>query len=153
MSAILKLAASCDVPTAFELDPDLGFRLANHTTVLLVEDDAKVRSMARRILSGQAYRVVEAVNGSDALRLATPARMRVDVVLTDVEMPTIGVRAMLRRLTELYPEIRVVLMSGYGDEELLRRGFDKGHDPFLQKPFTGSELVAAVHEALQDATV
>jgi two-component system cell cycle sensor histidine kinase/response regulator CckA len=151
MTRTLEQGTSDDVPTAFELDPELGFRLAGHITVLLVEDDSKLRSMARRVLSGQAYRVVEALNGSDALRVAAQSRTRVDLVLTDVEMPTIGVRAMLRGLSELNPDIRVIFMSGYPDEDLLRRGFDKGQDPFLQKPFTGSELVAAVHDTLRGA--
>lgn len=153
MRGISKLDPTFEVPAASELDSELDFRFATYTTVLLVEDDGRVRSMARRVLSGQAYRVLEAVNASDALRVASDARARVDLVLTDVEMPTIGVRAMLRKLAEFNPEMRVVFMSGYTDGELLRRGFDKGHDPFLAKPFTGAELVAAIHQALRRATV
>ncbi|HJQ53806.1 MAG TPA: response regulator [Gemmatimonadaceae bacterium] len=118
-------------------------------TVLIVEDDARLRAMARRVIGGQGYRVLEAVNGVDAIRVAARQGWRISLVLTDVEMPTIGVRAMLRKLTQLCPAVRTVFMSGYPDDELLARGFDKGHDLFLQKPFTGFELVAMVQQALR----
>lgn len=131
-----------------ELDADSEFEFSDDTTILIVEDDPRVRAMARRVLAGQAYRILEAVNGADAIRVAIDAGRRIDAVLTEVETPTIGVRAMLARLRQLNPSITVLFMSGHSDEELLSRGFDKGHDPFLAKPFNGWELVAAVEHAM-----
>jgi two-component system cell cycle sensor histidine kinase/response regulator CckA len=141
------------VPTAAELDPELAFRLAGRTTVLIVEDDKLLRAMARRVLGGQAYRVLEAVHGADALRVANDAKGVIDVVLTDIDMPTIGVRSMLARLEILNPALRVIFMSGHSDAELLGRGFDKGYDPFLSKPFTGLELVTAVRDVVRDSAI
>lgn len=127
---------------------ELDLKIGEWTTILIVEDDARVRAMSRRVLAGQAYRVIEAVNGADALRVATMQDGRIDLILTDVGMPSIGVRAMLSRLQQTNPESVVLIMSGHSDAELLTRGFDKGDDPFLAKPFSGWELVAAVKEAL-----
>jgi len=109
--------------------------------------------MARRVIGGQGYRVIEAVNGADAIRVAAREGRCISLVLTDVEMPTIGVRAMVRKLSELCAGLRRVFMSGYADEELLARGFDKGYDLFLAKPFTGFELVAIVEQGLRASAV
>jgi len=134
-------------------DTDRELFSANPVTILIVEDDSRLRAMARRVIGGQGYRVVEAVNGADAIRVAAREGWRINLVLTDVEMPTIGVRAMVRKLAQLCPAVRTVFMSGYPDEELLARGFDKGYDMFLAKPFTGFELVAMVQQALRASPV
>jgi two-component system cell cycle sensor histidine kinase/response regulator CckA len=134
-------------PTPEELDPELIFQAARRTTILVVDDEAHVRGLAKRVLAGQAYRVRDAANGVAAIA-AAEAEGGISLVVTDVEMPTIGVRRMLRRLRELNPEVKVLFMSGYSDHDLLSRGFDKGWDSFLQKPFSGSQLVAAVREVL-----
>lgn len=126
---------------------------AQPVTILVVEDDARLRTMARRVIAGQGYRVIEAINGVDALRVAARQGWRINLVLTDVEMPTIGVRAMVRKLAQLCPAVRTVFMSGYPDDELLARGFDKGYDLFLPKPFTGFELVAMVQHALRASAI
>lgn len=136
-----------------ETDSDGEPFSAHPVTVLIVEDDDRLRAMARRVISGQGYRVVEAVNGVEAIGVAAREGSRVDLVLTDVEMPTIGVRAMVRKLAQLCPAIRTVFMSGYSDEQLLSRGFDRSYDLFLEKPFTGFELVAVVQQALRMTAV
>jgi two-component system cell cycle sensor histidine kinase/response regulator CckA len=135
-------------PAPEELDPQLSFEVARHTTILIVDDESHVRALAKRVLAGQAYRVREAANGLAAIEVAEAEGGAIDLVLTDVEMPTIRVRRMLRRLEELNPEVKVLFMSGYGDHDLLARGFDKGWDAFMQKPFSGSQLVAAVRLVL-----
>jgi len=134
-------------PSAANPDAELGEHVAKSTTILVVEDDAHMRALARRVLTGQAYRVLEAANGIAALEIAARDR-KIDMVVTDVEMPTIGVHRMIRRLEELNPELRVLIISGHTDHDLLCRGFDKGSDAFLQKPFSAQQLVAAVREAL-----
>src|SRR4051812_24287394 len=132
-----------------EPDTDLATRVTHRTTVLIVEDEPHVRGLARRILAGQAYRVFEAIDGVDAIRVAAKQNEPIDLVITDVEMPNIGVRAMMRGLRRLDLMPKVLFMSGYSDPELLSRGFDKGHDPFLTKPFSGRDLVAAVRKAIR----
>jgi CheY-like chemotaxis protein len=134
-------------PAPDELDPDLTFEVARRTTILIVDDEPHVRALAKRVLAGQAYRVREAANGVAAID-AAKAEGGIDLVLTDVEMPTMRVRRMLAQLRDLNPEVKVLFMSGYSDHDLLARGFDKGWDAFMQKPFSGSQLVAAVRLVL-----
>jgi two-component system cell cycle sensor histidine kinase/response regulator CckA len=126
----------------------MSVALAEHPRILVVEDDAPLRGMIRRILSGQAYRVLEAGDGAAALCVAASEAGNLDLVITDVEMPTPGGHRMVRELRALSPGVRLLFISGYTDYELLLRGFDKGFDPFLQKPFSGAELVAAVREVM-----
>jgi CheY-like chemotaxis protein len=121
-------------------------------TILLVEDEASVRTLAKKILSQKGYRVLEASDGAIALRLAAAHVGEIDLVLTDVAMPNLGGRGMVEELRELSPGIRVLFMSGYPKEEIFP---DKGRDnrvPYLQKPFTGETLFSEVRSALDSAT-
>lgn len=115
-------------------------------TILLVEDEASVRSLARKILTQQGYRVLEASDGAIALRVAAAHVGEIDLVLTDVAMPVLGGRGLVEELRELSPGIRVLFMSGYPREEVFPDKQDR--TPYLQKPFTGDTLVSEVHSAL-----
>lgn len=117
-------------------------------TILLVEDEKALRKLQKRILTAAGYRVLEASDGAMALRVAADEVGELDLVLTDVEMPTLGGRGMVDELNELSPGIRVLFMSGYTDNEILRRGIGTSETQFLQKPFTADELKAAVQTAL-----
>ena len=117
-------------------------------TILLVEDEKAVRRLASRILNEAGYRVLEADDGAKALRVAADEVGEVDLVLTDIEMPTLGGRGMVAELNELSPGIRVLFMSGYTDNEILRRGVRVEETHFLQKPFNAESLKAAVRAAL-----
>jgi len=117
-------------------------------TILLVEDEKALRSLSRRILNEAGYRVLEAADGAKALRVAADEVGEIDLVLTDVEMPTLGGRGMVAELNELSPGIRVLFMSGYTDNEILRRGITGAETHFLQKPFTAAGLREAVQAAL-----
>ena len=120
-------------------------------TILLVEDEAAVRTLAKKILSQKGYRVLEASDGAIALRLAAAHVGEIDLVLTDVAMPNLGGRGMVEELRELSPGIRVLFMSGYPKEEVFP---DKGsaNHPYLQKPFTGETLFSEVRSALDNVT-
>ncbi|HEU4640973.1 MAG TPA: PAS domain S-box protein [Gemmatimonadaceae bacterium] len=117
-------------------------------TILLVEDDESVRSAIRRQLERQGYTVREAANGRDALALATSPAERIDLVLTDVVMPELSGRALVERLAVHRPELRAVYMSGYTDDEILRRGMAQPGSTFLEKPFTFERLADVVRRAL-----
>src|SRR5215210_4489895 len=117
-------------------------------TILLVEDQASVRSLAKRVLRDRGYRVLEASDGSIALRLAAGHVGEIDLVLTDVEMPVLGGRGMVEELRELSPGMRVLFMSGYPKEEVFPDKAAASRAPYLQKPFTGETLLAEVREAL-----
>ena len=115
-------------------------------TILLVEDEAAVRILARKILGQRGYRVLEASDGAIALRVAAGHVGEIDLVLTDVAMPVLGGRGLVEELRELSPGIRVLFMSGYPREEVFP---DKNDEtPYLQKPFTSETLVAEVRSAL-----
>jgi len=115
-------------------------------TILLVEDEAAVRTLAKRVLSHKGYRVLEASDGAIALRLAAGHVGEIDLVLTDVAMPNLGGRGLVEELKELSPGMRVLFMSGYPKEEVFP---DKGANrvPYLQKPFTSEALLAEVRTA------
>ena len=117
-------------------------------TILLVEDEKALRRLTSRILNEAGYRVIEAADGAKALRVAADEVGEVDLVVTDVEMPTLGGRGMVAELNELSPGIKVLFMSGYTDNEILRRGLRVEETHFLQKPFSAESLKAAVRAAL-----
>jgi len=117
-------------------------------TILLVDDEKALRKLGKRVLSAAGYRVLEASDGAMALRIAAEEVGEIDLVLTDVEMPTLGGRGMVDELHELSPGMRVLFMSGYTDNEILRRGIRTSETDFLQKPFTAEALCAAVRAVL-----
>jgi CheY-like chemotaxis protein len=117
-------------------------------TILLVDDEKALRKLGKRILSEAGYRVLEASDGAMALRVAAEEVGEIDLVLTDVEMPNLGGRGMVDELHELSPGMRVLFMSGYTDNEILRRGIRTSESDFLQKPFTAETLREAVRSAL-----
>jgi PAS domain S-box-containing protein len=117
-------------------------------TILLVDDEKSLRKLGKRVLSAAGYRVLEASDGAMALRIAAEEVGEIDLVLTDVEMPTLGGRGMVDELHELSPGMRVLFMSGYTDNEILRRGIRTSETDFLQKPFTAEALCAAVRGVL-----
>jgi two-component system cell cycle sensor histidine kinase/response regulator CckA len=123
-------------------------------TIFLVEDEVAVRVAARRILDRFGYHVIEAPGAEEALALAVKHRERVHLLLTDIVMPRMNGRELAKVFTRLHPEARVVFMSGYTDDEVLRREVFQAGTWFLQKPFSPDALARKVREALdapQDA--
>src|SRR3982074_3435889 len=117
-------------------------------TILLVDDEKALRKLGKRVLSQAGYRVLEASDGAMALRIAAEQVGEIDLVLTDVEMPTLGGRGMVDELHELSPGLRVLFMSGYTDNEILRQGIQKAETDFLKKPFRAGALRSAVRAVL-----
>ncbi len=118
--------------------------------VLVVEDDPLVRGMARRALAEAGFEVCEAANGEEALSVAA-AEPRLDAVLTDLAMPVIGGQELARRLQVQRPELPVVFMSGYTDDEVVRRGLLERGAPFLEKPFSPEVLARTLQQVVQRA--
>src|SRR5262245_5052489 len=106
-------------------------------TVLLVEDDAAVRSLARRMLQRAGYAVVEASGGDEALRLVEDG-LAFDLLITDSVMPGVSGRLLAERLIASRPALRVLIMSGYEEDPSLRSGALAGRVGFLHKPFTAA---------------
>jgi two-component system, cell cycle sensor histidine kinase and response regulator CckA len=121
--------------------------------ILLVEDDPLVRSMARRSLAEAGFEVVEAANGHEALELITSEQVHLDAVLTDLAMPEVGGRQLAQRLQETRPDLPVVFMSGYTDDDVTRRGLLQAGEPFLEKPLSPGVLVRKMRQVLEGRTL
>ena len=117
-------------------------------TVLLVEDEAPVRKLARIALEKLGYTVLEAANAATAQSIATAHSGPIQLLLTDVVMPDMGGADLAARIQEARPETRVLFMSGYTDDAIVRHKVLERGTRFLQKPFTPASLAAKVREAL-----
>ena len=118
-------------------------------TVLLVEDEPMVRTVAERALTRHGYKVVTATNGEEALeRLADPD-VQVDLLISDVVMPLMDGPTMVREARKTHADMPILFMSGYAEEQL-RKSIDIEHVAFLPKPFSVQELAEAVRKALTE---
>jgi PAS domain S-box-containing protein len=139
-------------PVAEELrrsSPAPGAITARGDEVILVaEDEPAIRNALSRVLSANGYRVLEASNGGEALRIAAAEPGTIHLLLTDVMMPGIGGKELVQRLRESRPTTRVILMSGYTDDAELRTALGNAAFVFLQKPFAARQVVAAIRDAL-----
>jgi PAS domain S-box-containing protein len=121
-------------------------------TLLLVEDRESVREVARQVLQHFGYEVIEASNGVQALEVAARHTGRLDALITDVVMPEMGGRALSEALRRTRPNLRVLYMSGYTDDDVIRRGLLESGSSFIQKPFSPRTFGSAVR-ALLDVNV
>jgi PAS domain S-box-containing protein len=121
-------------------------------TILLIEDEPGVRQMTSRSLQEYGYAVVQASGGHQALGvLERDGGNRIDLLVTDVILPGMDGPELARRAAELRPELPVLFISGYTDDEIVRRGLLHEGQPFLQKPFTPEALAAKVGALLNEA--
>jgi len=133
---------------AHALAPAAPGKAGRGETVLIVEDDASVLLVAKRILEQAGYRVLSASSLVQALAVTRSTPAAIDLLLTDLVLPDGGGRDVAERVAELRPEIRVLYVSGYTDDPALRRGISESEIEFLGKPFAPDRLVARVREVL-----
>jgi two-component system cell cycle sensor histidine kinase/response regulator CckA len=119
-------------------------------TVLLVEDEDGVRLLAREALRAAGYRVVEASHGVDALVRARQHHGPIHLLVTDVIMPHMGGPELVERLSEMFPDVKTIYMSGYTDSTVVHEGVLTRSVAFLDKPFTGEELTREVRRVLDE---
>ena len=117
-------------------------------TILLVEDDQAVRALTRRLLQAKGYKVLEASGADEAIAIAKGVENPIDLLLTDVVMPEMGGSDLASRIRALRPEIKVLYMSGYTDDAVVRHGLIAERVHFLQKPFNPEALARKVTETL-----
>jgi two-component system cell cycle sensor histidine kinase/response regulator CckA len=117
-------------------------------TVLLVEDNPEVRALVCAILRRYGYHVLEATTAGDALLICEQYQDRIHLLLTDVVMPRMSGRELWERLAPLRPTTRVIFMSGYTDDAIVRHGVLSSGVSFIQKPLTPEPLVAKVRQVL-----
>jgi PAS domain S-box-containing protein len=118
-------------------------------TVLLVEDEEQVRVLAASVLRRHGYRVIEATAPADALAQAAAHAGPIDLLLTDVVMPEMSGSALAALLKTSRPETKVLFMSGYTDDAVVRHGVLESGVDFIQKPLTPEVLAQRVRQALQ----
>ncbi|MGC2332405.1 MAG: PAS domain S-box protein [Candidatus Acidiferrales bacterium] len=134
------------------IGPDHPEELRGTETILLAEDEDTLRALTRHLLELYGYRVLEACDGNQALRLSEQTTDEIHVLLTDVVMPGISGRILADQLKQKRSDVKVVFMSGYtgqrvGEKEILEPG-----SLFLQKPFTREGLARKIREALDVST-
>jgi len=117
-------------------------------TVLIVEDDASLRALAARVLEASGYKVLLARNGVEALALCAGYEGKIHLVASDVVMPEMSGRPLVEKLAETRAETKVLFMSGYTDDDVMRRGVLDGRAAFLQKPFTATQFATKVRDVL-----
>jgi two-component system cell cycle sensor histidine kinase/response regulator CckA len=122
--------------------------------ILLVEDEAPVREVARRVLENDGYHVLDCSGPAEALRMAGDNAGRLTLLLSDVVMPGMTGPELARELRKTCPQLITIFMSGYNDIDVMRRA-GPGPALYLQKPFTVRMLLSRVSDALskQAATV
>src|SRR6266853_1345208 len=112
--------------------------------VLMAEDESVIRQMARRILEGGGYRVLEAVDGVEAVKILTSGT-EVDLLMADLEMPNLAGEEMVRQCRITHPDLKVLYVSGVVDRLLDERPVLWEGEAFLNKPFTPNGLIEAVN--------
>jgi PAS domain S-box-containing protein len=126
----------------------IGAVAGGSETVLLVEDEAKLRSLARSVLESRGYKVLEARTSMEALLIPSQYQGPIHLLLTDVVMPALSGRELAEKLTKLHPELKILFMSGYTDDTVVRHGVLESGMAYLQKPFSPDALARKVREVL-----
>jgi PAS domain S-box-containing protein len=121
---------------------------AGTETILLVEDNTEVRKLASRLLQAGGYAVISATNAAEALQLAAQHGAAISLLVTDVVMPQMSGPELAERLAQTAPEMKVLYMSGYTDDRVVRHGISEAEVAFLGKPFTRAALLQKVREIL-----
>ena len=130
-------------------EPELvASRPAGTETILLVEDEDQIRAVARVILRDLGYQVIEARSGSEALLLCERHPGTIDLLLTDVVMPQMSGPELARRLALTRPTLKILCMSGYTDDAVVRHGAAESGMAYLQKPLTPDKLARKVRAVL-----
>jgi len=139
-----------EAPPQVALDPSVEKMPDGTEHILLVEDDASVRRLSKELLIRLGYSVTEAASGRAGLALGSDDTRHFDLALCDVILGDMSGPAVAEALRALRPSIRVLYMSGYTDEAIVKTGVLDEGKPFLQKPFTPMQLAKKIREVLDE---
>jgi signal transduction histidine kinase len=134
------------VPAPIEEDAE---QPRGRETILVVEDEENVRSLVRQVLEGQGYAVLEASGAREAMYVHENHAGRIDLLLTDVMLPGKSGRELARELTEFRPATKIIFMSGYTGDTVIRTELERSKALFLGKPFSPALLGRTVRAALE----
>ena len=143
---LLRVTAAIDVSNKKQVPLAMS---GGTETILLVEDEDLVRNLSRHILEECGYKVIEAINGIEALQICA-RQGPIDLLLTDVVMPQMGGRELSEKLRETIPDVRILFTSGYTDDEVVKHGVIEIDTNFIQKPFTPESLAQKVRKVLDN---
>jgi CheY-like chemotaxis protein len=127
----------------------MGNAVPTPPSILLVEDDEQVRGLIRTLLTSDGFRVIEARNGAEGLRLGEEHAGGIDLLLSDMLLPELSGYDLAARLRERYPDLKIVLMTGYIEGEIVQRCLSELGAAFLDKPFAPATLRQLVRDTLQ----
>jgi CheY-like chemotaxis protein len=119
-------------------------------TILLVEDEELVREVVRDSLEEAGYRILEAGNGEEALKVCEKRDVAIDLMITDVVMPKMNGRELAEKAKVLRPEMKILFISGYTEDTILRQGVEVGAAGFIQKPFSTADLTVRIKGILKE---
>src|SRR6185503_13177711 len=119
--------------------------------VLVVEDEAPVRKLLTNVLKSNGYRVAEAGSGAEALEMKRRSADPIQLLITDMVMPGIGGRELAEQMTQAQPGLKVLYISGYTEDAVVRKGELRAGTAFLSKPFTPASLLRRVRDLLDEA--
>jgi two-component system, cell cycle sensor histidine kinase and response regulator CckA len=149
--AVFKLyfpVAAITLPVQPARTPQPSGGVAGSETILVVEDDPRLRALDERILKRYGYTVLIAASASDAIRILTEHRAPIHVVVTDVIMPGESGRTVGDWVARNKPKTKVIYMSGYTDDAISRHGVLEPGAQFLQKPFSPEALARKIRQSL-----
>ena len=139
------------MPASVEVDPP--DQVHGGERILLVEDDGAVRDFLRAVLEDHGYRVMEAINGPDALDIARKQPHEIHLLITDVVMPGMNGKQLAERLHQERPQLKIIFLSGYLTDVIGHRGVLERDVAFLQKPVSPEVFAAKVHDVLNGTSV
>ena len=120
----------------------------NGELILIIDDEAAIREIARETLEAYGYEAMTASNGSEGVALYFDNRQRIKVVITDSAMPVMDGKAVTRALKEINPDVKIIASSGLSAEERIDTGSDPKVQIFLKKPYTAEALLKALAAVL-----
>jgi len=116
----------------------------NKKRILVVEDDAEMRSLLKDFFEEDGFEIDSVSNGSEAFRKI--AREPFDLIITDIRMPGLTGLDILPGIKKLQPEVSIIVITAFGSEEVRRKAFDRGATAYLEKPILFNKLRTLVHE-------
>ena len=138
----MKVLIPCSDQPLESLEEDQkNIRWQGSETILLVDDEETVRTVSKQMLEQRGFDILLACDGREALEVFRSHMDKVDVVLMDLTMPHMNGEETFRELRQLKPDVRVVLMSGYNEQDVTGRFSGKGLAGFIQKPFGQRDLI------------
>jgi PAS domain S-box-containing protein len=144
----IDLPKAAETKETYRSSPPTSHRLEGSETILLVEDEEAVRVLTRKTLRNYGYHILEAGNGEEAIRIVNEGPKEIHLLLTDVVMPGMSGREVAERISPLFPEMKVLYISGYTDSAIVHHGILDPGTALLLKPFRPDALAQKVREIL-----